>query len=65
MLFGLAFLGMSWPTEEYYIENNLPIPDSPVITLIFAVVAILVLYSWWQGDMPLGKDTVKEKETEK
>jgi len=62
-LMGLVLLASSSASTEYYLDN--PIPESPIITLIFAVVAIMVLYSWWHGDMPLGKDTIKKKETEK
>lgn len=48
-LMGLAFLAHSSPSTEYYLDT--PIPENPIITLIFAVVAIMVLYSWWcRGD---------------
>ena len=59
----LLVLASSSASTEYYLDS--PIPESPIMTLIFAVVAIMVLYSWWQGDTPLGKDAIKEEETEK
>ena len=47
LIVGLFFA--SHPITQYYSDNNVPIPDEPVITFIFALVAGLVFYSWWCG----------------
>jgi len=44
---GLVYLTSSWPSEQYYLDNNMPIPENPAIAIIMILVIISVTYSWW------------------
>ena len=48
-LLGLAFLSISYPTDEYFIENDMPIPEYDVQDLFIALTALSIVIMSWES----------------